>query len=151
MEQTECSETSACKIQVPGNYPEENIQQVVYYIAVWRQNTLGNIPELNGVPFHLSLVLNSQSIPLHHPAVIGLRGSTPFALVSVLNCWYILVNPLNAELNPICHFLALLGSHPILHFSRIRVKMPTTFVTYGTTVKTTRNTNVTRGNSHKRL
>ena len=27
MEQTECSETSAYKIQTPGNHPEENIQQ----------------------------------------------------------------------------------------------------------------------------
>jgi hypothetical protein len=27
MEQIECSETSAYKIQTPGNYPEENIQQ----------------------------------------------------------------------------------------------------------------------------
>jgi hypothetical protein len=26
MEQTECSETSAYKIQTPGNYPEERIQ-----------------------------------------------------------------------------------------------------------------------------
>ena len=26
MEQTECSETSAYKIQTPGNYPEENIK-----------------------------------------------------------------------------------------------------------------------------
>jgi hypothetical protein len=26
MEQTDCSETSAYKIQTPGNYPEENIQ-----------------------------------------------------------------------------------------------------------------------------
>jgi hypothetical protein len=31
------------------------------------------------------------------------------------------VNPLNAELNPICHLLALLGAHHILHVSRIRV------------------------------
>jgi len=31
------------------------------------------------------------------------------------------INPLNAELNPICHFLALLGAHHILHASRIRV------------------------------
>ena len=31
-------------------------------------------------------------------------------------------NPLNAKLNPICHFLALLGAHAILHVSRIRVK-----------------------------
>jgi len=32
------------------------------------------------------------------------------------------INPLNAKLNPICHLLALLGAHPILHISRIRVK-----------------------------
>ena len=32
------------------------------------------------------------------------------------------VNPLNAELNPICHLLALLGAHHFLHVSRIRVK-----------------------------
>jgi len=31
-------------------------------------------------------------------------------------------NPLNAELNPIRHLLALLGAHHILHVSRIRVK-----------------------------
>jgi hypothetical protein len=29
---------------------------------------------------------------------------------------------LNAQLNPICQLLALLGAHPILHVSRIRVK-----------------------------
>jgi hypothetical protein len=29
--------------------------------------------------------------------------------------------PLNAELNPICHLLGLLGAHPILHISGIRV------------------------------
>jgi hypothetical protein len=33
------------------------------------------------------------------------------------------INPSNAELNPICHLLALLGAHHILHFSRIRVKI----------------------------
>jgi hypothetical protein len=33
-----------------------------------------------------------------------------------------LLNPLNAELNSICHLLALLGAHHIFHFGRIRVK-----------------------------
>jgi len=32
------------------------------------------------------------------------------------------LNPLNAELNPICHLLTLLEAHYILHVSRIRVK-----------------------------
>jgi len=30
---------------------------------------------------------------------------------------------LNAELNPTCHLLALLGAHPILHISRIKVNL----------------------------
>ena len=33
-----------------------------------------------------------------------------------------ILNPLNAELNPICCLLALLGAHHFLHVSRIRVK-----------------------------
>jgi hypothetical protein len=32
------------------------------------------------------------------------------------------IKTLNAKLNPICHLLALLGAHHILHVSRIRVK-----------------------------
>jgi len=32
-------------------------------------------------------------------------------------------NPLNAELNPICHLLGLLGAHHILHFSGVRVNI----------------------------
>ena len=35
----------------------------------------------------------------------------------------ILINPLNAELNPICHLLALLGAHRILYISKIRVNL----------------------------
>ena len=31
------------------------------------------------------------------------------------------LNPLNAELNSICHLLALLGAQHIFHISRIRV------------------------------
>jgi len=31
------------------------------------------------------------------------------------------INPLKTQLNLICHLLALLGAHPILHVSRIRV------------------------------
>jgi hypothetical protein len=37
---------------------------------------------------------------------------------------YFLVNPLNAELNPICHLLALLGAYLIFHVSMIRVNSP---------------------------
>jgi hypothetical protein len=33
-----------------------------------------------------------------------------------------IINPLNAELNPICHLLALVGARHILHVSGVRVK-----------------------------
>jgi hypothetical protein len=41
------------------------------------------------------------------------------------------LNPLNAELNPICHLLALLGAHHILHVSRIRVNIKRTNIAVG--------------------
>jgi hypothetical protein len=47
----------------------------------------------------------------------------PIPLCSDVHELFILINPLNAELNPICHLLALLGAHHILHISRIRVKL----------------------------
>jgi len=35
----------------------------------------------------------------------------------------VFINPLKTELNSICHLLALLGAHHIIHVSRIRVKI----------------------------
>jgi hypothetical protein len=35
MEQIECTETSAYKIQKPGNYPEENIQQNYHLLGYY--------------------------------------------------------------------------------------------------------------------
>ena len=43
-------------------------------------------------------------------------------LLCVASCWTI-INPLKDELNPICHLLALLAAHHILHISRIRVNI----------------------------
>jgi hypothetical protein len=39
-------------------------------------------------------------------------------------------NPLNTELNPICHLLALLGGATIVVVSRLRVKYKCSHVTY---------------------
>jgi hypothetical protein len=48
----------------------------------------------------------------HHVGIMN------FNLSSVPNN----INPLNAELNPICHLLALLGGATIVVVSRLRVK-----------------------------
>jgi hypothetical protein len=38
------------------------------------------------------------------------------------------INPLKAQLIPICHLLALLGAHHVLHVSRIRVNIQQFYV-----------------------
>jgi len=44
-------------------------------------------------------------------------------IVTTSSRFAIVLNPLNVVLHPICHLLALLGAHHILHVSRIRVKL----------------------------
>ena len=55
--------------------------------------------------------------------VIKLESIPAFHFGDQLSCLSNVINPLNAELNPICHLLALLGAHHILHVSRIRVNL----------------------------
>ena len=40
---------------------------------------------------------------------------------------FISINPLNAELNPICHVLALLRTRHIFHVSELRIKLDVPF------------------------
>ena len=56
------------------------------------------------------------------------HGDTRFQLQFECHC----INLLNAQLNPICHLLPLLGAHHILYVSRVRVNLskPSGFFTY---------------------
>jgi hypothetical protein len=47
----------------------------------------------------------------------------PSAIVISFLQFFNYPNPVNAELNPICHLPALFGAHHILHISRIRVQI----------------------------
>jgi hypothetical protein len=67
---------------------------------------------------NLSMISSNLIIPLRPDSAERSRHLT----LSRLRLNGIIFNPLNAELNPICHLLALLGAHHILHVSRIRVK-----------------------------
>jgi hypothetical protein len=51
--------------------------------------------------------------------LIQVRSNTWFSLLSTIKCF---INPVNAELNPICHLLALVGARHFVDVSRIRVK-----------------------------
>ena len=52
-----------------------------------------------------------------HRHVVSIYMNCPLLLFNLSQYF----NTSNAELNPICHFLAWLGAHNILHVSRIRV------------------------------
>ena len=41
------------------------------------------------------------------------------------------LKPLNTKLNPVCHLLTLLGTHHILHISRVRVNLRWPFFAKG--------------------
>ena len=76
------------------------------------------------VMFH-KLLLTFDSL---HADVVGRFPFVAVRLVQTRGLWksrnsadFMYINPLNAELNPIYHLLALLGDH-FLHVSRIRVK-----------------------------
>jgi hypothetical protein len=49
-------------------------------------------------------------------------GLTRFSSTKVHQRANLIINHLNAELNPICHLLALAGAHHFVDISRIRVK-----------------------------
>jgi len=46
------------------------------------------------------------------------------------------LDPLNAELNPICHLLALLGGSTVVVVSRLRVNTRRQNLTFGTSCQT---------------
>jgi len=82
---------------------------------------------INGLSDHDAQILVLRNINIcnqkDQPAVIRQINETTitqFKLHLSEENWSSTFNPLNAELNPTCQLLALLGAHHILHISRIR-------------------------------
>jgi hypothetical protein len=61
---------------------------------------------------------NGGVYPIRLQTIVWMESKLSTEIQPILRC----INHLNAELYPICHFLALLGAHHIFHVSRIRVK-----------------------------
>ena len=67
-----------------------------------------------------------NDVPKHNLNLSMLQKKCPKRFMKLLKNSLSIINPLNAELNPICHLLALLGHH-IFHVSGLRVKIPNSF------------------------
>jgi hypothetical protein len=65
-------------------------------------------------------IISRENIVICICAIVGCNKNN----IKILDAY---INPLNAELNPICHLLALLGGATIVVISRLRVKMTELF------------------------
>jgi len=104
--------TVFCRYKFPGFkiFPMSDVRfvAVLAFIDFWSPFE----PHLNNVMFSpLTWLSNLNSC---HALQVYMEMQSEYSNI---------INPLNAELNPICHLLALLGAHHILHISRIRVKI----------------------------
>ena len=104
-----------------NHQPDARVFQFIILTFVYSSTCFGHFPahhqELNGCSgslwFYLCIVV---IVVLHQIGDL-------FELNVKLRCQkFKHINPLNAELNHLCHLLALLGVHHFFHVSRIRVK-----------------------------
>jgi hypothetical protein len=72
-------------------------------------------------PICFGVVKRISPSPPDCPAIPTVLSQCPWNIVTH-------INPINAQLNPICHLLALLVAYHILHVSRIRVNCNGTVV-----------------------
>jgi len=94
-------------------------------MTIWRMRIACWLPKAINTHTHTHITCN---IHCFSTATVAARTHLNFTFYVHCLCCYKgnlcveQVNPLNAELNPICYLLALLGAHHFLHVSRIRVK-----------------------------
>ena len=83
------------------------------FIDLRRFRVVAKVPITFATPVHMSIF----------PSVsLSVRPSVRMYQSGCHLLYFCEINPLNAELNPICCLLTLLGAHSFLHVSRIRVK-----------------------------
>jgi len=103
------------------SFEKKNIQNIKFHenpSSGSRDVPCGRTDEANG---HFLAIL--QNAPSNFSKNFCYR-SLMMALCGRNTLCVLKFNPLSAKLNPICHLLALLGAHHILHVSRVRVKKP---------------------------
>ena len=86
----------------------------------------GPVQACNGIDFPFTFSSTVQRMKKRDSSLrtfLNVPVNSSVLVPSIYGNYCYKFNPSNAELNPICHLLALLGAHHILHVSRIRVKL----------------------------
>jgi len=95
--------------------------------ALWENNL--NFLNYVAISLYYMLVISIRQIEMSHSHFRVTRAATrcqetPIHTIQSYGCAddiNVTINPLNDELNPICHLLALLGAHNIFHVSGLRI------------------------------
>jgi hypothetical protein len=88
------------------------------------QNTTALQPNVFLTGIHRTLVTNKGRSAFFRDKKYLLRSTANFSVIVSRRNWVCQpLNPLNAELNPIRHLLALAGAHHFVDVSRIRVNV----------------------------
>jgi hypothetical protein len=80
-----------------------------------------NFVHYSWIPLLISPALRTLNFIQHFMYFYSKYYINYVLLTTVTGTSAVHINPLNAELNPICHLLALLGTHHVLHVSGVRV------------------------------
>jgi hypothetical protein len=98
-----------------GRKPENRAPAYLLNVSTKRYLSTTLLP----ISWLLDLEVNTYDAWLACDFAFYTKGSQYFNFKKKI----MLFNPLNTELNPICHLLALLGAHHIFHVSGLRVKI----------------------------
>ena len=103
-----------------------NWLQLMVWPHPWKVITFSTAPDIPPPMYKIgrSSACLYKSAAVQNMSKASSYSSTTSHCVALRNLTF---NPINAELNPICHLLALLGAHHILHVSRIRVNYTNIF------------------------
>jgi hypothetical protein len=105
------------------------------YLWTYQSSNICRAPYVIKIHGYIKISEGSDVTKQHRKVKISVTGTLQYTYIYVCGCVCVCVgvcvcvcvcrqiNPSNAELNSICHLLALLGAHHILHVSRIRVKI----------------------------
>jgi hypothetical protein len=99
----------------PSNTSLCSVQESTYYSLCKHEGSLW----YSAWAYHMLILLHAIILKSQ------LALTTVCLIIVVLDCvnyYHYITNPLNAEINPICHLLALLGGATIVNVSRLRVK-----------------------------
>ena len=106
---------------------------LISYLSTWGQR-IADVSNIAQSVIFVCGVNKNFKVTEEVPALVLLRcttrvgnllesmtGNSDQVGMNSTNLSGVTINPLNAKFYPICHLLALLGAHHILHVSRIRV------------------------------